>query len=462
MNYRIEKDSMGRWKIPSDKYYGIHTQRSYKTFQISGIEWHPALIIAITRLKLACAEANNNLGMLSIQKKKAIVRASRELIEGKFYDQFPLDIFQTGSGTATNMNVNEVIAHRASELLTSRKLNRLTQRNNIHPNDDVNKGQSTNDVIPSAIRIACINLIDELLESLVILENAFSEKGKDFSKILKSARTHLQDAVPITLGQEFTAYNTAIVKHKLRIKELVKNLSILGIGGNAVGTGLNTKKEFRREIIRCLNKRSKHTFYVTQDGIESIQFLTDIAVLSGILKALSLDLYKIANDLRLLNSGPRTGLHEINIPPIEPGSSIMPGKINPAVCEAVGQVSCQIVGNDAAIAMACASGNLNLNTYMPIIGHNIVNSLQLLTNVTKLFAEKCVSGITANKDQCQYYAELSAGLATALNPVLGYDIVEKLVKESLRTGKSVKELALEKRLMTEQELNRVLDPNNLT
>tara|TARA_Y100000294_G_C8569579_1_gene342274 strand:+ start:4674 stop:6050 length:1377 start_codon:yes stop_codon:yes gene_type:complete len=453
MKFRVEKDSMGSLKVPADAYFGVHTQRSFNNFQISGIEWNPQILISITLLKLACAKANNELKLLDNKKANAIAKACNEIIEGKFYDQFPLDIFQTGSGTSTHMNVNEVIANLANEILKGSK---------VHPNDDVNKGQSTNDIIPSSIRMASILLLDDLIENLASLKNGFNKKGNQFSKILKSGRTHLQDAVPITLGQEFNAYATTMGKHIERLKETKKYVKVLGMGGTAVGTGINTSPRFRKLIIKHLNKETKLNFSITKDGIESTQFLTDIAALSSVLKLIAIDMNKISNDLRLLSSGPKTGLNEINLPAMEPGSSIMPGKINPAICEVVNMVCHQVIGNDTAITLSCMSGNLELNTHMPIIGHNIIESIGILTNASKTFADKCISGITANKETCEAYAAMSPSLATALNPYLGYDKVALLVKESLKTNKSVKELVLEKKLMSKKELDRVLDPKKLT
>jgi len=356
------------------------------------------------------------------------------------------------------MNVNEVIANRASEHLGKEKGDRTL----VHPNDDVNKGQSTNNIIPSSIRVASTILLEDLITNLTLLRDSFLKKSETFSSVLKSGRTHLQDAVPITLGQEFHAYATAINKNILRLDDSKKFLKILGVGGNAVGTGINTHKNFRDKIIKHLNKETKIDFKVTNDGIESTQFLTDIAALSSILKLIAIDLNKIANDLRLLSSGPKTGFNEINLPAVEPGSSIMPGKINPSICEMINMVSYQVMGNDNTITMCCTAGNLEINTKMPMIGHNILESIEILSSATKTFSKKCVEGITANREQCLWYVENSAALATALNPHLGYDKVSFLVKDSLKQNKSVKELVLEKKLMTKKELDKILDPKKLT
>ena len=424
---------------------------------ISDSSWYPSLISSITLLKLACAKANGSLGVLEKKKVDAIVKACNEVLDGKLADQFPLDVFQAGSGTSTNMNVNEVIGNRASELLGGEKGDKK-----VHPNDDVNKGQSTNNVIPSAIRVASAIDVVGLVEVLSGLEKQFRKKGNAFSSILKSGRTHLQDAVPIRLGQEFNAYATAIGKHIPRLKAVQGDLTVLGVGGNAVGTGLNTSPKFRGLIINYLNKEVPVTFSVSSDGVESTQFLTDILALSSVLKLVAVDLNKIANDLRLMSSGPKTGFNEINLPAVEPGSSIMPGKINPSICEAVNMVCCKVVGNDSSITMACSGGNLELNTHMPLVGDCIIESLDILTSAVSTFSSKCVKGITANKEQCEWYVENSMALATALNPYLGYDKVAMLVKEAKKTGKTVKELVLEKELMPKHELYKILDAKKLT
>ncbi len=458
MEYRKEKDSMGELNVPKDAYFGVHTQRSIQNLNISRIKWHPEIIKAIAKIKAACAKANHDLGSLPKDKAEAIVKACEEILQGMFADQFPLDIFQAGSGTSTNMNVNEVIANRAAELMGHGK----GDRGAVHPNDDVNKGESTNNVIPSAIRLASLTLSKDLESSLFLLESALMKKSEEFSDVLKSARTHLQDAVPITLGQEFHAYATAIRKHRKRLKEANLYMSELGIGGNAVGTGLNTYPEFRMGIIRHLGQLTGMEVQAASDGIEATQFLTDIAGLSAAIKLAAIDVNKIANDLRLLSSGPKTGLKEIDLPAVEPGSSIMPGKINPSIAEAVNMACHQVIGNDSAITLSCASGNLDLNTHMPIIGHNILESIEIFSGACRTLAEKCISGITVNKEKCRYYVENSMALATALNPYLGYDRAASLVKESLQTGETIKELVLKKGLLKKEMLDEILNPASLT
>ncbi len=460
MTTRIEKDSFGELAVPKDALYGVHTQRSIQNFQISSLRWHPLILSSIVELKRACARANHDLNLLDAKKMEAIVYACHELLTkpSTYSSQFPLDLFQAGSGTSTNMNVNEVIANLASEHLGGKR----GERSLVHPNDDVNKGQSTNNIIPSAIRMSSVRLLRVLSSELDQLILAFQAKGHEFSNVLKSGRTHLQDAVPITMGQEFLAYATALSKHRARLFETESYLLFLGVGGNAVGTGINTSPRFRPLIIEHLNKETGISFKFPEDGIEITQFLTDIAALSSVLKLLAIDLNKIANDLRLLASGPKTGFNEIILPAVEPGSSIMPGKINPSICEAVNMVCHYVIGHDTTITLSCASGNLELNTHMPIIGHCIVESLELMTHACTTFREKCIVDLRANVEQCRYYVEHSMALATALNPYIGYDRAAALVKESLATGKTLRELVLEKQYLTQEQVDVILDPKHLT
>ncbi len=457
MKFRSEKDSLGVKKVPAEAYYGVHTQRSIENFKISWKRFPRSFIKAACRLKKACAQANSEMKLLDARKAKAVARACDEIIKGKLTEQFPLDIFQAGSGTSTNMNINEVIANRANELLGKKKGSKF-----VHANDDVNKGQSTNNVIPSSARVALVENSAELLENISLLIKELKIKGKEFSGVLKSGRTHLQDAVPITLGQEFNAYAFALEKRRSGVEETLAKLRFLGIGGNAVGTGLNTFPAFRAKIIRNLNRNSKQKFLQAQNGVEATQFLTDIAAFSSALKLFAIDLNKISNDLRLLSSGPRTGFGEITLPAVEPGSSIMPGKINPSIAEATNMACIQVMGNDAAISIACAAGQLELNTHMPLIAFNAIESEEMLSNATRTFALKCVKGIKADREKCLWYVENSAALGTALNPVLGYDKVAELVKESLRKNKSIKQLVLEKKLLSKKDADFYLNPKNLT
>ena len=372
---RIEKDSMGEKAVPDGTWYGIHTCRSLENFNVAGEAMPIAIVHAIVRMKAACATANHRLGLLEKNIADGITTACRKILDGEYDDQFPIDIFQAGSGTSTQMNVNEVIANLAAVQLGGK----AGDRGRVHPNDHVNKGQSTNNVFPSAIRLASVLLNQTLVAALDRLIKSFNEKRKQFATIAKSGRTHLQDAVPITLGQEFGGYARALTKARLRLQAAAGNLLEIGVGGNAVGTGINTKPAFRSMIVEALNKATGISFQVAQDGIEITQFMTDMGQMSTALKLLALDLLKITNDLRLLASGPNTGLGEIRLPAVEPGSSIMPGKINPSICEAANMACVQVVGDDAAVAMACGLGQLELNTHMPLIGANLVKAFGTLT-----------------------------------------------------------------------------------
>ncbi|MFH0880867.1 MAG: aspartate ammonia-lyase [Lentisphaerota bacterium] len=456
---RTEKDSLGEIQIPDEAYYGVHTARSLGHFGLSGEAMPMEIILAIVKLKWACAKVNSTLNLLPAEKRKAIATACQRVLGGEFDSQFPLDVFQAGSGTSTNMNVNEVIANIANEILGGKK----GDRGLVHPNDDVNMGQSTNNVFPSAIKMAALELSQKMLAALRKVIAEMRKKEGEMAEVFKSGRTHLQDAVPITLGQEFSAYARALEKDLKRVEHARAKLRELGAGGNAIGTGVNTKKEFRPMLIRELSTLAGEAFESAENGIEVTQFLTDLAEMSGSLRLLSLDLQKICNDLRLMASGPNAGLNEIMLPAVEPGSSIMPGKVNPSICEAVNMVCLQVMGNDYCIAMACGLGQLELNTHMPVIGLNLVKSIRLLTRACELLAEKCLAGITANREICGRYLEQSAGMAAILNPKLGYDRVAELVKESLKTRKSMRELIVEKKIMSGQEfedlLHRAIGPN---
>ena len=450
---RIEKDSMGEKAVPDNAWYGIHTCRSLENFNVAGESMPIAIVHAIVRLKAACAAANHRLGLLERDIADAIGNACAAILSGSYDDQFPIDIFQAGSGTSSQMNVNEVIANLAAVELGAK----AGDRQRVHPNDHVNKGQSTNNVFPSAIRLAGVLLNRELESALDRLTASLKEKSRQFSAIPKSGRTHLQDAVPITLGQEFGGYARALEKARLRLSVSAQTLLEIGVGGNAVGTGINTKPAFRSTIVDELNNATGLSFKVAQNGIEITQFMTDMGQMSAALRLLALDMLKIANDLRLLASGPNTGLGEIRLPAVEPGSSIMPGKINPSICEAANMACIQVVGYDAAVAMACGLGQLELNTHMPLIGANLVKMINTLIRTCTMLDEKCIRGIDAREENCRRNFEGSAGLATILNPVLGYDRVAAMVKEGLADGRNLKGQVLEKKLMGEKELDALLE-----
>ncbi|MFH1591270.1 MAG: aspartate ammonia-lyase [archaeon] len=443
---RKEKDSLGELIVPDDALFGVHTTRSMGNFSVAD-EPFPLLVIhAMARLKSACASANEKLDLLDKKKGDAIRAACAEVVEGTHDDQFPIDMFQAGSGTSSNMNLNEVVANLAVESMGGKR----GDRSLVHPNDDVNKGQSTNNLVPSGIRVAIVLETPKMLSTIKALSDSLAAKGKEFSSIIKSARTHLQDAVPITLGQEFDCYARALDKAATRIEKAGEELLELGVGGNAVGTGLNTKKDFRSNIIEALNKDTKKKFTVAVDGMEATQFLTDIGAYSATLRSLASDMLKIVNDLRLLSSGPNTGLGEIRLPAVEPGSSIMPGKINPSICEAANMACMQSMGLDHAVSLACSAGQLELNTHMPLVGGNVLKQMRLLSRTCRILDKMCVQGIGANKEVCAENFSRSAGLATVLNPKIGYDKVAELVKESLASGKTLKELVLEKKILDER------------
>ena len=449
---RLEKDSLGEREVPEEAYYGIHSLRSMENFDVAGERVPLDIVYGIVRLKWACALANQRLGLLPEEKTTAIVSACQRVLEGAFDDQFVVDVFQAGSGTSSNMNVNEVLGNVACTELGGKP----GDRSLIHPNDDVNKGQSTNNVFPSGIKVAAVSLSSGLVAAAERLIGQLREKSKEFADVIKSGRTHLQDAVPVTLGQEFAAYARALEKDVARVRAARERVLELGIGGNAVGTGINTKPEYRATIVEELNGLTGETFCVADDGLEITQFLTDLGDLSSTLKLMALDLLKIGNDLRLLASGPNTGLREVILPSVEPGSSIMPGKINPSICEAANMACIQVVGNDAAVSMACGAGQLELNTHMPLIGTNLVRSLHILTRCCAMLGDQCIVGIVADVEECASNFDRSAGLATVLNPQLGYDQVALLVKESLKTRKTLKELVLEKDIMSAEDLDVLL------
>lgn len=449
---RIEKDSLGELEVPAEALYGVHSVRSSQNFDAAGERLPRAINYGMTKLKWACAEANRELGLLDGAKADAIEAACRRVLAGEADEAFLVDVFQAGSGTSSNMNTNEVIGNLAAIELGGKPGDRQL----VHPNDDVNKGQSTNNIFPSGIKVACVDLHKTLEPAVQALIDALRLKADEFSDVIKSGRTHLQDAVPVTLGQGFAAWARSLEKDLGRLAEARDRILELGVGGNAVGTGINTKPEYRDTIIKHLGTLTGDAYRVAEDGLETTQFLTDLGHYSAAQHLLATDLLKTANDLRLLASGPNTGLGEIVLPPVEPGSSIMPGKINPSICEAANMACVQVMGNDHAVQTACHLGQLELNTHMPVIGSNLVKSSGILTRTCRMLAEKCICGITAKREVCERYFETSAGLATVLNPRLGYDRVAQLVKESLKTGKTLKELVLEQDIMPAGDLEKLL------
>jgi aspartate ammonia-lyase len=456
---RREKDSLGELDVPDDVYYGIHTCRSMKNFDAAGEPVPIDIIYGMVRLKWACARANLALGLLDATKAGAIEQACRKILAGGYEDQFPVDVFQAGSGTSSNMNVNEVVANLAATELGGRPGDRAR----VHPNDDVNKGQSTNNIFPSSIRVAAVTLADPLVEAVQGLIDALQAKADEFSDVIRSGRTHLQDAVPETMGQAFGAWAHALVKDLRRLAASRERLLEIGAGGNAIGTGVNTKREFRPAIAQALSEITGHAYRPPENGIEVTQYLTDLADVSAVLRLTAIDIGKLCNDLRLLASGPNTGLAEVVLPAVEPGSSIMPGKINPSICEAANMACLQVMGHDQAVQLAAGAGQLELNTHMPVTGYNLVRALHVLTRTARMLADKCIRGIQVDRSRCQRYFETSGGLGTVLNPRLGYDKVAELVKESLRTKQTAKEIVIAKGIMTEAEFDelalRSTEPN---
>jgi fumarate hydratase, class II len=463
-NLRTEKDSLGELLVPANAYYGVQTARAVANFPISGLKAHPAFIRATVQIKKAAAIVNANLGELPSDKSEAIVKAADEILEGKLLDQFVVDVFQAGAGTSHNMNTNEVIANRAIEIL-SEKQGKSAARGDyklISPNDHVNMAQSTNDVIPTAIRLATLELCEKFYPVLDNLQRAFAEKAREFDSITKSGRTHLQDAVPIRLGQEFAAYAVCIGKHRKRLKLAAEELKELGIGGTAAGSGLNAHTEYAERMAKQLSSQTGLKLWATKNKFETMQSMAAFAAVSGALRNLALDMTRIANDLRLLASGPRTGLAEIELPAVQPGSSIMPGKVNPVLAEMMNMVCYHVIGNDTTVALASQAGQLELNVMMPIIAHDLLEALTVFGNALSAFSEKCVRGITADRERCLEYAERSLSLITALNPHVGYLRAAEIAKEMLKSKKGAREVTGELGLMTEEQLDAVLNLDQMT
>lgn len=456
--FRIEHDPLGEKEVPVSAYYGIQTTRAIENFPISGVMPAEEFIRATALIKKAAALANMDVSKLDKGRGKAIIQAAGEIVEGKWHDQFVVDVFQAGAGTSHNMNANEVIANRGIELSGGKR----GDYSIIHPNDHVNMSQSTNDVFPTAMRISAIFAVEKLMPMLQGLEKALSRKGKEFDKIIKSGRTHLQDAVPIRLGQEFSGYAVAIGKAGVEIRRETERFLELGVGGSAVGTGINTHPDYQRRVIYHLRKLTGMKFSGSKNLVASMQSMGDFVSLSGKLKVLAVELIRIANDLRLLSSGPRTGLSEIRLPAVQPGSSIMPGKVNPVMAEVLDMVGFQVIGNDTAVTLAAQAGQLELNVMMPVINYNLLQSIHLLTNVIKVFTERSVKGIVADEVRCRDLAERSIGLATILNPVIGYEAAAKLAKEAIATNRSIRDLVIEKGILAREKVDSLLDSYRMT
>jgi len=458
MEYRIESDSMGEMKVPADAYWGAQTQRSRQNFKIGGHRFPREFIYALGVIKKACALVNAELGQLDQELADAIVQAADEVIEGKLDDHFPLVVWQTGSGTQTNMNANEVIANRAIEILGGE----MGTKTPVHPNDHVNRSQSSNDTIPSAMSIAAADrVINHLLPQLARLRDTLKTKSEAFKEIVKIGRTHLQDATPVTLGQEFSGWVTQLDHGIRRVEGAMHFLTELAQGGTAVGTGLNTHPDFARKVAENVAKMTKIPFRTAENKFEALAAHDAVVETSGALKTVACSLNKIANDVRWLASGPRCGIGEIAIPANEPGSSIMPGKVNPTQCEAMTMVCCQVIGNDVAINMGGASGNFELNVYKPMLIHNLLESIRLLGDAAESFNDHCATGIEPRPETIQRNLEQSLMLVTALNPVIGYDKAAEVAKTAFKQGKTLKEVAVGMGLVTPEQFDEVVDPGKM-
>ncbi|MDK2822649.1 MAG: aspartate ammonia-lyase [Clostridia bacterium] len=453
---RTEKDFLGEKLLPTDVYWGIHTQRAVDNFPLSGQKVHQQLIKALVLVKISAAQANMELGFLSENKGYAIMEAGAEILAGKFLDQFPLDALQGGAGTSTNMNVNEVLANRATELLGGSKGQYL-----VNPLDDVNMHQSTNDVYPTALRIAAIQLLLPLSESMAYLQDSLQEKEAEFAGIIKPGRTQLQDALPITLGQEFSAYAQAVSRDRWRIFKVEERLRQVNLGGTAVGTGINAPREYIYLVIEKLRQNTGIGLARAENMIDITQNTDVFVEVSGLLKAAAVNLNKIASDLRLLSSGPITGLAEIQLPEMQAGSSIMPGKVNPIIPEAVNHVTFQVMAADLAITLACHNGQLELNAFLPLVAHNLLNAIELLTHGAQILAEKCIKGIKANYAHCQELVEKSLIMAPVLVPHLGYQKTAEVIKLAREKNIPVRQAVKELKMLTENEIEKILDYREL-
>ena len=456
--YRIEKDSMGPVNVPKEVYYGAQTQRAIDNFPISGWRFERELIYALGLIKYGAAKVNSELGLLEGRMARAIQKASDEVMRGKWDAEFVVDIFQTGSGTSTHMNANELIANRANEILGGRK--GIYQP--IHPNDHVNLGQSSNDVFPSCIHIASMLLLRQrLLPALEGLQKALKKKEKEFHPVLKIGRTHLQDATPVRLGQEFGGYAQQVSSGIRRIRNAIESVAELPLGGTAVGTGINTHPLFPKKVISIIRKKTGYPFREAVDHFEA-QGAKDASVeMSGALKTTAVSLMKIANDIRWLGAGPRCGIGEIRLPETQPGSSIMPGKVNPVIPESLIQVCAQVIGNDAAITLGGLSGNFELNVMMPLIAHNLLQSIRLLANGVDNFSRRCIEGLEADRERCEEMIEKSLALATALTPKIGYDEAARIAKKAYDQRKTIRQVVEEEGILSRKELNRWLDARSM-
>jgi fumarate hydratase class II len=456
---RIEKDSLGEVEVPADALYGAQTMRAVHNFPISGMRPYRAFVWSMAILKQAAARVHMELGLLDTERGKAIVRAAQEVVEGRWDDQFVVDPFQAGAGTSHNMNVNEVIANRANQLLG---YSLEDPDKPVHPNDHVNMGQSTNDAIPTAIRLGCLWRLNELTGEVDRLAAELALKAEEFDDVLKSGRTHLQDAVPVRLGQEFGGYARAVQRDAQRIRRAAEGLRRLGIGGTATGTGLNAHPEYHRRMVQKLSELTGLALYESDNLFETMQSMADAVDFSASLRTLAVSLDRIANDLRLLSSGPATGLDEIHLPAVQPGSSIMPGKVNPVLAEMLNMACFHVMGNDLAVMLAGQAGQLELNVMMPIIAHNLFEMMHVLIGAIGTFTDRCVVGITADREKAAAWLAKNAILVTALNPVIGYQKGAEVAKEAMDANRTIREVVVEKGYLTAEEADRLLDARQMT
>jgi fumarate hydratase class II len=456
--HRTEKDSMGEMSVPAEALYGAQSARALQNFPISGMRFSRPFIRALGLIKQQAALVNRELGLLDEKRASSIARAAGEFADGTLDEHFVLDIFQTGSGTSSNMNANEVIANRASQLMGEE-----IGSGAVHPNDHVNLGQSSNDVIPATMHIsATLEVRHRLIPALFALQEAFGEKAEEFDDIVKIGRTHLQDATPVRLGQVFSGYARQLALAIRWIEEAEKGLLELPLGGTAVGTGLNTHPEFAKRVIAAIGEATDADFREATNHFEAQAAKDAVVGMSGALKRAACALFKIANDIRFLGSGPRCGLGELVLPPVQPGSSIMPGKVNPVMAESLMQVCAQVIGNDAAITIGGLAGNFELNVMMPVMAHNLLNSIEFLAGAVYQFTHRCIVGLQADRERCESLVEKSLAMCTALAPVIGYDRAAKIAKEAYSSGRTVRQVALEQQVLPKEELDRLLDPRPMT
>lgn len=458
MKTRVERDSLGEKAINADAYYGIQTARALENFPISGMTALPAYVDATVHIKKAAAVVNKGLGLLDARIADAIVQAADEVLGGALRSWFVVDVYQAGAGTSHNMNVNEVLANRAIEFLGGRK----GEYTLVHPNDHVNMSQSTNDVCPTAVRIGALLEGRGLLEAFDELAATLAKKSSEFDSVVKSGRTHLMDAVPVRLGQEFGAYAVNIARHRALLERALDSVKELGIGGTAAGTGLNAHPEYRKAMVGQLRSQVGFDFRMAENYFEAMQSLRPLVEVSGALRNAAQDLGRVANDIRLLGSGPRTGLAEIRLPAVQPGSSIMPGKVNPSMAEMVNMVCFQVLGIDAAIVHCAQAGQLELNVMMPLVAYDLLHALRILGRATVQFSRACIAGITAQEERCRFYAENSTSIVTVLNPHIGYAAAAEIAKEYMATGKPIREVVLAKGILTAEQLDTIFDLRKMT